>query len=82
MQDKAKQVQDEMVKTNDTQCLTFYSPHHQPNDILLLGPMNCLIDKVITAAMSELVNMTGRRSIVSLKDGSNKSKHVVAMSLP
>jgi len=64
------------------QCPTFYGPHHLPDDILLLGSMNCLIDKVITAATSELVDMMSGQSIASLKDGSNKLKRVVAMSLP
>jgi len=64
------------------QCLTFYGPHHLPNNIPLLGSVNCLVDKVITTATSELVDMMSGQSIASLKDGSNKSKHVVAMSLP
>jgi len=63
------------------QCLTFYGPYHLPDDILLLGSVNHLVDKVITAATSELVDMISRQLIMSLKDGSNKSKHVVAMSL-
>jgi len=64
------------------QCPTFYGPYHLPDDIPLLGSVNCLINKVITAATSELVDMMSGQLIVSLKDRSNKSKCVVAMSLP
>jgi len=64
------------------QCPTFYGPHHLPDDIPLLGSVNRLVNKVITTATSELVDMMSRQLIASLKDGSNKLKHVVAMSLP